>query len=194
MCSRYELIANGRELAARFRLTGPPPLPNRTDNRPTDLGLVLTPGGPLLLRWGLAVEWDTRPLINARAETLASKPTFRRLLGSRVLVPAGGWWEWRAEGEYRRKMHVRRPDGGLFAFAGLLDGEHFTLVTCAAGPSVAKLHHRMPVILPPEAEAPWLDPATPFDAVAESLAPYSGPLTITAGELPASPVQPGLFD
>lgn len=194
MCSRYELNHSAREVAARFTLRVPPPLPNRAEVRPTDQGLVVVPGGDgRLMRWGLAVSWDTRPLINARAETLGRRSAFRPLLGARVLVPASAWWEWQKQAAGGKiRMRIGLPGGGAFAFAGLTDGERFTLVTCPPCPAVAHIHDRMPAVLPPEAEASWLDPAVPFPEVASALAPYSGPLEARVDVDP--PAQKGLFD
>ena len=171
MCSRYELNATAGEVAARFRLTVPPPLPNRAEIRPTDFALVIGPGGGQLVRWGLEVSWDKRPLINARAETLASKRSFQPLLRSRVLIPATRWWEWKAEAGGKTKIALRPKAGGLFAFAGLLDGERFALVTRAADLEIAAIHDRMPSVLTGAGEALWLDPARPFAEAAAALAP-----------------------
>ncbi|MGE5547864.1 MAG: SOS response-associated peptidase [Solirubrobacterales bacterium] len=181
MCSRYELNATAREVAGRFGLTVPPPLPNATEVRPTDMGLVIGPEGARLLRWGLQVSWDKRPLINARAETLATRSAFRRLLGSRVVIPATRWWEWRKEpdGKTKTKMAITRGDGDLFAFAGLVDGDRFTVVTCAPTAELAAVHDRMPAVLAPEAEAAWLDPSQPFEAASRGLLPYAGELAVT---------------
>jgi putative SOS response-associated peptidase YedK len=190
MCSRFELNAWARVVMARFGLRVPPPLPNRAEVRPTDAALVIAPDGARLGRWGLQVDWDKRPLINARAETLAAKSTFRRLLGARVLVPASSWWEWRKDGKASHKMLLKPRGDDLFAFAGLADGERFTLVTCAACPAAAEVHDRMPVVLDRDAEAAWLDPAQPFEAVAASLQPYPAPLDIVTDPEGGA----GLFD
>lgn len=193
MCSRFELNLSAREVAARFKLRVPPPLPNRAEVRPTDQALVIGPGGEgRLMPWGLKVAWDKRPLINARGETLASRPAFKRLLGARVLVPATAWWEWQTEGKAKTKMRLELAGGGLFALAGLTDGERFTVVTCAPCAAIAHIHDRMPVVLPPEAEGRWLDPSVPFAEVADALAPYAGALEARGDTEP--PVQKGLFD
>jgi putative SOS response-associated peptidase YedK len=137
MCSRFELTHNARTVAARFGLTVPPSLPNKAEVRPTDAALVIGPGviGPgrqgRVLHWGLNVSWDKRPLINARAETLAAR--FTRLTPSRVLVPATSWWEW--QGPAKTKMRLGLADGALFAFAGLVDGDRFTLAAPRPRPS-----------------------------------------------------------
>ena len=171
MCSRYELNSTAREVAARFRLTVPPPLPNRAEVRPTDPALVIGPDGGFLARWGLEVAWGKRPLLTARAATRDAPPSFRRLLRARVLVPATLWWEWRPDaGGGKTKIALRPRAGGLFSFAGLLDGEHFTLVTRAADPGIAAIHDRMPALLAAKDEATWLDPALAFDQAAAALA------------------------
>ena len=193
MCSRFELNENARIVVARFGLSVPPPMPNKAEVRPTDPALVIGQGGQgRILHWGLDVAWDKRPLINARAETLASR--FKRLLGARVLVPATSWWEWRKEpdGKTKTKMRLGLAEGGLFALAGLVDGERFTIVTCAPSPSIAHVHDRMPLVLPRDAEQAWLDPAMPFEDMA--LGPYEGELRAEVDvEAPAKPKQGDLF-
>lgn len=184
MCARFELNQNARIVSARFGLGVPPPLPNNAEIRPTDAALVIGPGRHgRILHWGLNVSWDKRPLINARAETLASR--FKRLTTSRVLVPATSWWEWRKDGTAKIKMRLGLADGGLFAFAGLVDGDRFTLVTCPPAPSIAHVHDRMPLLLAPEAEDAWINPDVPL---ADALRPYEGELTARADQdAPKSP-------
>lgn len=189
MCSRYELNASAAEVAARFALTVPPPPPNRAEVRPTDFALVIGPGRQgRLARWGLEVPWDKRPLINARAETLARRPAFKHLLGNRVLIPASRWFEWRHQpGGGKTRFTLFPAGGGPFAFAGLLDGDRFTMVTCAPCPAIAHVHDRMPVVLAEEAEAAWLDPDAPFDP--GLLRPFAGEVAAEA----EAPDQPSLF-
>jgi putative SOS response-associated peptidase YedK len=132
------------------------------------------------LRWGLIPSWTkdiraAKPLINARAETLAEKPSFRSLLKSRrCLVPASGFYEWKKEGNRKIPHYFRLTDEPLFSFAGLYDSWHnpegvsvstYTIVTCEANSLVAPVHDRMPVILSRENEERWLapDPITPED-------------------------------
>lgn len=197
MCSRFELKRQAEDFSARFGLTAPPPWPNRQEVRPTDAALVIGPGGAArLLHWGLAVAWNKGPLINARAETLTGRPSFNRLLGARVLVPATAWWEWRQEAgvQGRTRMRLGLADGGPFCFAGLVDGGRFTIVTCAAAIGIAHVHERMPVLLPPQAEAAWVDPAMDFAQVAGALAPSTLPLTARPDSPPAPmPAQGNLF-
>lgn len=190
MCSRFEMNVQPRELARRFGLTRPPPAPNAAELYPTNHALVIdgTGGdGPegRLMAWGLPVEWSPKPLINARAETLASKRTFRPLLEHRCLVPATAFFEWRQDGRAKRKNRIRPAEGGIFAFAGISDGARFTIVTCRPAPAIAHIHNRMPVILDQAAEAAWIDPGRDFPSVAEFLLPYGGDLA--ADEEEAAP-------
>lgn len=197
MCSRFQLELTPRDAMARFGLAEPPPWPDAAEARPTDNVLAVRGGKARLVRWGMAVDWDKRPLINARAETLAQRPAFRRLLGSggRVLVPATAWWEWQVgpDGKSRTRMRLSRADGGVMALAGLFDGQALVIVTCAPAPSIAHVHDRMPVILPPEAEAPWADPTVPFAAVEHTLRPFDGDLTAVPDGAPGGGNQGDLF-
>ncbi|OAN53680.1 hypothetical protein A6A04_13830 [Paramagnetospirillum marisnigri] len=192
MCSRFELNHPAREVRTRFHLSEPPILARPGETRPTDMALVIGPRGARLARWGLPVEWETRPLINARAETLASRPTFRPLLaGGRVLVPASWWWEWRVEGKHRIKTRLSPVDGHILALAGLFDGERFVIVTCAASEQIFPLNDRMPVLLGEDAARDWLDPKTPAAAASRGLLPSEMALELTAETPP--PAQGDLF-
>ena len=192
MCSRYEMSATPHQIMERFDLPFVPPAPNTDDLRPTDQALILDITGPRLERWGLAVSWDAKPVINARAETLAAKATFRPLLEKRCLVPMTAYLEWRKTETGAKLKNRIAPAGGLAAFAGLSDGTAFTIVTCAPAPAVAHVHNRMPVILEPAAAAAWADPARPFAEVAALLTPYAGALAVTE-ETPPAPAQGSLF-
>lgn len=150
MCSRYELTADPVAIAAHFGRGLLVPGQWGATIRPTDGAPVLAAAGWMARRWGLAVDWQSRPLINARLEGVDSRPTFRPLLRRRVLVPATAWWEWNAA---RLKMRMAPPDGGLLALAGLEDGDRFVILTRAASPGLATVHDRMPVL----ADAGWLD-------------------------------------
>lgn len=189
MCSRFELLGERDAVAARFGLRETPPWPNAAEIRPTDMVLAVRGGRGKLFRWGLAVDWDKRPLINARAETLDQRPAFRQMASSsRVLVPATAWWEWRAEPDGgRTRMRLARRDGRLFALAGLFGGDRLVIVTCAASPALASVHDRMPVVLSPEAEDMWADASLPFTVAASALAPYDGELAAVPEPAPVPP-------
>jgi putative SOS response-associated peptidase YedK len=138
---------------------------------------------PAMLRWGLIPSWTKElasgpPMINARAETLAEKPTFRTAFRSRrCLIPADGFYEWQKvpDGGRAKKQpfYIHCPDHTPFAFAGLWETwkskpsadqtplaiESCTIVTTAANTTLSNVHDRMPVILTPGDYAAWLDPS-----------------------------------
>lgn len=130
-----------------------------------------------LARWGFIPSWAKKdflektggkPLINARGETVAEKPTFRSAFKRRrCLVPADGFYEWKAEKGGRQPYLIKPAAGGLFAFAGLWEtavdpdgGELDTaaIITTESGPDIAPLHNREPVVIAPPDYARWLDP------------------------------------
>jgi putative SOS response-associated peptidase YedK len=108
-------------------------------------------------------------MINARCETLAEKPSFKQLLGTRrCLIPAYGFYEWRREGKSKVPLRIVMKDRQLFTFAGLWDvwrgdpefGElyTFTIITTDANTLLRPIHHRMPVIIDSLGPTTWLDP------------------------------------
>ena len=126
------------------------------------------------LRWGLVPAWakDVRMgfrLINARAETVHSKPSFGAAFRSRrCLVPANGWFEWRRDGRNKQPYFLALADGSLLSFAGLWERwsgpaetrETFTVITTAAASGLADIHHRQPAIVDPGRFDDWLDPSS----------------------------------
>lgn len=174
-------------------LKSPPPLPNAPIIRPTDVALIVTEGRTAVLQpWGLSVDWTNQPMINARAETLTEKPTFRSLLDQRCLIPVSSYFEWRKlEDGSKRKNTISAPDTPVMAMAGLTDGTRFTMMTCAPSSSVAHIHNRMPVILEPDAASLWMS-NTPFDDVSSILSPYMGSLEFEE-DVPEPPAQADLF-
>jgi len=176
----------------RFALESAPPVPNQDELRPTDQALVIDGDGPRLLRWGLQAKWDGKPLINARAETLTEKATFRPLLDRRCLVPMSAYFEWRGADGKKLKNRIAAADGAICAFAGLTDGTAFTIVTCPPSPAIAHIHGRMPVILDDGAARAWADAGRRFNDVASLLAPFAGRLEVRE-ETPPAPAQGSLF-
>jgi putative SOS response-associated peptidase YedK len=178
MCGRYSLTASLEELAQRFDFDS-----NRDDFEPryniapTQQVLTVIGGDTRragYIRWGLIANWGKsgpsgRPLINARAETVAEKPTFRdSLRRRRCLILADGFYEWQTAGDAKRPMRVALRSGKPFAFAGLWsmssDSEGNRISSCAiitteANKVLKPIHHRMPVILSKEVEDLWLDTA-----------------------------------
>lgn len=193
MCGRYTLTdPDPRLLRFRFGLAESVEIdqPPRYNVAPTDAVLavrerdgVREPGS---LRWGLIPHYADpdsfdRLLINARAETVAEAPAFRDAFdGYRCLVVADGFYEWRATETGKKPLWITRPEHEPFAFAGLWarakrgDGSEVhscAIVTCTPGEVVAPIHDRMPVILPREAEAAWLDRDHDQDELLELLQP-----------------------
>ncbi|MDL5362589.1 SOS response-associated peptidase [Halalkalicoccus sp. NIPERK01] len=199
MCGRYALFAPPDELAERFSVPAPETSP--TYNAAPSQNLPIIPDDAeeiRLARWGLTPEWadEQRDLINARAETMAEKPSFKD--AKRCLVPANGFYEWVEADGGKRPYYVTRRDGEPFAMAGLrtrwepptkqtgLDSfsggdpdsedpaatETFAVVTTEPNEVVERLHHRMAVILSREREREWLS-GEPFSLVpAEELRAY----------------------
>jgi len=138
------------------------------------------------LRWGLLPgRWAEKkgpPLINARAETLLAQPAFKEsFIERRCLIPADGFYEWLTDERGKRPVWISRPDGDLFAFAGLWaalpqgDGDGVTysctIVTCEPNELIRPVHNRMPVVLRPELEAAWLDPEAEPEELMAMLTP-----------------------
>nr|WP_063573033.1 SOS response-associated peptidase [Luteibacter rhizovicinus] len=144
---------------------------------PTQKALVITSEGSgyamHALRWGLIPVWakDVKigsKLINARAETVATKPSFRSAFKKRrCLVPASGYFEWKGESPNKQPYFIHDPAGDLLMFAGLweawrpAEGEDwirtFTILTGEPGKVSGDIHDRQPVILPPDLWAVWVD-------------------------------------
>jgi len=178
MCGRFTLTVDPAQLQTSFELSAPPPaeLLPRYNIAPTQAVAVIAnaPQRKIeLFKWGLIPSWATDPkignhMINARAETLAEKPAFRAALKRRrCLILADGFYEWQQVAGQRGKtpMYIQLKKGQPFAFAGLWetwkapDGEPVkscTIITTAPNTLMAKIHDRMPVILPPKAYATWL--------------------------------------
>ena len=118
--------------------------------------------------WGLIPFWakDPNPMINARAETVAEKPSFRHAFRKRrCLIPASGFYEWAKEDEQKQPYFIRLKNESPMAFAGLweewtsTEGETrrtCAIITIAANSLMQEIHHRMPVILTPASGAMWL--------------------------------------
>ena len=191
MCGRYTLATpNPAAVRARFPVGESVEIAQRYNVAPGDDVLAVTSsreGAPRgeLLRWGLVPSWAKSPetglkMINARVETVAERPAYRRAFERfRCLIVADGFYEWRPmPNGPKQAFHITRDDRGLFAFAGLWsiwhgDGDRTvrscTIMTTAANSAIASLHDRMPIILTPEAESAWLDASMPRDALAEIL-------------------------
>ncbi len=146
---------------------------------PTSPILVLRDKIPLqhcwaILRWGLVPEWSKNDsasplLINARAETAATKPSFRSALRRRrCLIPTNGWYEWKRQNGIKQPWFFSMPGQSVFALAGLWESwsgpggeslESCVILTHSAWGEAGDIHSRMPVMVPVESYDSWLDPA-----------------------------------
>ena len=201
MCGRFALFAERDQLAKRFKLTeqSKPSPPSLFPHQPryniaptqtvTAVRATLAGRAMLYLRWGLIPSWSADPkiaykLINARSETVESKPAFRTAFKKhRCLIPASGFYESQKIGSRKQLFFIRpRDNGGLFAFAGLWEKwnnpqgqvvESCTILTTEANELMRPLHNRMPVILDPPSEDVWLDPLSSADALGALFVPYA---------------------
>ncbi len=176
MCGRFTLTADINAVAKAFGVAPSLQTASRYNVAPTqEVVSILQDETKHLdfLRWGLIPSWAKEEsigakMINARAETLAEKPSFKRLLqGRRCLIVADGFYEWKQEQGGKTPMYFTLPNHDLFAFAGLWDvwkrpdGQHLhtcTIITTTPNELVAPIHNRMPVILPKDVQEEWLDP------------------------------------
>jgi putative SOS response-associated peptidase YedK len=191
MCGRYTLSAPAPfDVRARFPIGESVEVAQRFNVAPGDDVLAVTTSKEgesrgELLRWGLVPSWAESPqtglkMINARVETVAEKPAYRRSFERfRCLIVADGFYEWRRQPNGpKQAFHITRQDGELFAFAGLWSIWHggddstvrsCTILTRPANSAIASLHDRMPIILPRDGEASWLDSTTPRPELEELL-------------------------
>lgn len=191
MCGRYTLAKKAEDVAKRFKVDVPNHYKPRFNAAPTQLLPVITadsPEGLSWFYWGLIPAWSknksiSQKLINARAETVEEKASFRTALQQRrCLIPADGFYEWKPvskKGKVPYRITLLNEE--LFAFAGLWeeyeddegDAVHtFTIITTQANSTLESIHDRMPVILSREAEGLWLDPKTSAEDLRKVLQPY----------------------
>lgn len=169
MCGRFALFDTDK-LAERFEVEVGVKLEPRYNVTPGAVRPVITGKEKpkfQLMEWGLIPFWakDNKPkgLINARAETLAEKPSFRQAFRERrCLVPANGFYEWQKLKDFKQPYFIGTQNDGLMAMAGLYEENRengkltFTIITKPAVPEIKKIHERMPVVLKPESEKAWL--------------------------------------
>jgi len=196
MCGRFAFYSPHEAVARLFSVAAAPAIEPRYNIAPTQfIAAVRETGGPrevAMLYWGLVPSWakekaiGTR-MINARAETLAEKPSFRNAFRRRrCLVLADGYYEWQRSGTVKQPYFIGFADGAPFGMAGLWERwrdpasgeplESCCIVTTTPAASVAQVHDRMPVIVPAEAHAEWLDPRNEAtDRLARLLGPCTRP-------------------
>jgi putative SOS response-associated peptidase YedK len=217
MCGRFTLTTPLEALRHLFDFAESPNLRPRYNIAPTQSVPVVRAGegqgqnqrSLVTMRWGLVPSWAkdikiASRMINARGETVAEKPSFRKAFRARrCLVPADGYYEWQKEDGKRQPYRVTRKDGGPMAFAGLWERwtakgesggsnpvsvgdlvETFTIVTTVASESVRGLHHRMPVVIEPDDFEVWLA------ASGEELGPLQDLLRPSANSFAITRVSP----
>ena len=191
MCGRFLLTAPPEAVRRLFGFLELPNLEPRYNIAPSQAVAAMVRDAAaqrhfLWMRWGLTPSWSKgdkarAPLINARAETVAEKPSFRAAFAERrCVVFADGFYEWR-QGGNRQPYCVRLTDAAPFAFAAIWEpvasageGEPTqgcALLTTEANARMAAVHHRMPVILTPAQVGRWLDPQSSRDALQALLKP-----------------------
>ena len=233
MCGRYASIKAPADLADEFRAVDATDGAARADYNvaPTKQVVAVVQRHPRdadgepdpdavertlrMVRWGLVPSWSKDPkagarMINARSESAAEKPAFRRAVQSRrCLIPAAGWYEWqrgpqKGSAEHKQPYYTHYADGSSLAMAGLWEfwkpkddpeGQYpdglvtASVLTTSAVGVLAQVHDRMPLLLPPSAWDAWLDPdaGASDEAVSSLLAPPSEELIARLELVPVSP-------
>lgn len=205
------MASRPEKIAAAFAVPDVPEFPLNYDVRPSTPIAVIAIGKDGITRrmaflpWGLVPHWSTtaKPKhvpINIRSETALFK-FGDQVRHKRILIPADGFYEWSGEKKARRKYRIAMRDEKLLAFAGVWDlweGDGRRLVTCAfltttPNELVKPYHDRMPVIVPPESYAEWLDPSTPLARVEALFHPYPADLMELADVTLEKDAGPSLF-
>lgn len=177
MCGRFAFYSPSEATAALFGVDGALAVEPRYNIAPTQFVAAIRNNETqarelVMLRWGLVPFWARDPaignrMINARAETVAEKPSYRQAFKHRrCIVLADGFYEWHREGDIKTPYFISLASGEPFALAGLWESwkdresneslQTTTLITTAANDFMKPLHHRMPVILQPETADEWL--------------------------------------
>jgi putative SOS response-associated peptidase YedK len=189
MCGRFNLIATKPQIMEYFGLQRLPDYQPDYNIPPGQkiIAIVRLDDGSnkaVNLHWGLIPSWSkdrkiSSHLINARAETLTEKPSFRNAYQHRrCLIPATGFFEWQTIEAGKQPYHIHQPEFALFAFAGLWEHwEHqqetvysCTIITTEANDKIAPIHNRMPVIITPDFYLRWLDKQNTAIEMADFLA------------------------
>ena len=176
MCGRYTLRTPVEPLVERFEINEYPSSITPSYNIAPRQGVaaVIAENGKRkleMLHWGLIPSWAKDPevgnkMINARAETVAEKPSYRKAFKERrCLILADGFYEWQKTDSGKQPFYIRMEDESPFAFAGLWESwqngreiRSCTIITTSPNEVAAQVHNRMPVILHPEDYEMWLDP------------------------------------
>ena len=199
MCGRIDIQPNNINEAVKAGFGVDWVTKENRDLRPTQLvdALLSAPAGfvQTSLQWGIRPSWSKQLLINAQAETVATKQTFRDSFESRrCVIPCSGWYEWKIfeESGQKQKFRFHAPDESPLFMAGIWFPEtdstnRLVTLTTHATPQCAQIHHRMPLLLPPDEVTTWLNgplpklepllkaPLLPLAVQPEELAPVQQP-------------------
>ena len=199
MCGRFTQKASSAELASMYGAIDHAELAGERYNvAPTQVVAAVVQRDDSrtieALRWGFVPSWSERVtsssrMINARAESLASSPAYRRAFASgRCIIPAAGFYEWARSPDGRRQpFYITAVDGAPLALAGLRATWHdpsgksgplrsCAIVTTTPNELMVSIHNRMPVVLAPDTWDLWLDPSTDPAELQGSLRPFAGGL------------------
>ncbi len=194
MCGRFTLDVSDEELIQAFRVSGNMELPTSYNIPPgQDIPAVRSRQEDpstrevVSLQWGLVPFWADDPdigsnLINARAETVHEKPSFRDAYQKRrCIIPASGFYEWKSENGAKQPYYIKPENDTLFGFAGLWESwedeekdrsiHSCAIITTTPNRLMKSIHNRMPVILPPTRYDPWLDPDEDPDSLSSFMTP-----------------------
>ena len=179
MCGRFTLRTPARDIASFFEVSVPEFAPryNVAPSQPVTAVRIHPMQGNrewVMLRWGLIPFWADDPkigykMINARAETVAKKPAYRKAFAQRrCLIPADGFYEWQTKDGKKQPFLIHMKNDQPFAFAGLWEHwegdqeeiESCTIIVTEANDLLKPIHDRMPVILAPGDYDKWLDPSS----------------------------------
>ena len=193
MCGRFAFFGNNKASLESLGAVSDPPLIESYNIAPTqDVIAIRTwpETGQLeygMLRWGLLPFWSKTnktkfPMINARADGIEKKPSFRGPFKyRRSIIPASGFYEWQTRAGSKQPYFIRPKDGGVFLLAGIWDHwqgesgqeiESCAIITTTPNNMMAKIHDRMPVILKQSDQADWLDPGAGQSDLLTMLQPY----------------------
>jgi putative SOS response-associated peptidase YedK len=194
MCGRFWLLADWLAIEKEFGISEHESLRASFNIAPTQIAAVILDENPSIvvgLQWGLIPSWSKEPkmqysTINAKAETLQEKPSYRTLVQRRrCVIIADGFYEWKTNGKTKQPYAITYKKG-LFAMAGLWDEWHgndktlrtFTIITTSANKLMQPIHERMPVMLTPDQVPDWLAEGNtellkPFPAEQMSATPIS---------------------
>jgi putative SOS response-associated peptidase YedK len=190
MCGRYSQQGSQEHYGLEFRVSriSGGVLPPRYNVAPGAYSYVVRNDDGerelAVLKWGLVPFWAKDPktgysMINARAETVATKPSFRAAFKSRrCIIPVEGFYEWRGAAGKKKPYFIRRANGKTMPLAGLWERwsrpdqnslETFTIIVGEPNELVGQIHDRMPIILDPPRVDVWLDPQIGVNEILQKL-------------------------